>query len=111
MFGRLYQSRRQAISQGGGARVAMALRAPCVRMRSAMEAMISCGVKNRKTLISAEEQTFGSTTSFGNSDVPPRNPTVAGKNVYLRLVCFSVSDAMGMNMVNKGILGSRETLP
>ena len=53
------------------------------------------------------KQAFESTTSFGK--LQACNPTVAGKNVYLRLVCFS-GDAMGMNMVSKGSLAVIETL-
>jgi hydroxymethylglutaryl-CoA reductase (NADPH) len=53
------------------------------------------------------KQAFESTTSFGK--LQECNPTVAGKNVYLRLVCFS-GDAMGMNMVSKGSLAVIETL-
>ena len=53
------------------------------------------------------KKAFESTTSFGK--LRSINPTVAGKNVYLRLVCFS-GDAMGMNMVSKGTLAVIETL-
>jgi hydroxymethylglutaryl-CoA reductase (NADPH) len=53
------------------------------------------------------KQAFESTTSFGK--LKNCNPTVAGKNVYLRLTCFS-GDAMGMNMVSKGSLAVIETL-
>lgn len=53
------------------------------------------------------KKAFESTTSFGK--LKECNPTVAGKNVYLRLVCFS-GDAMGMNMISKGSLAVIETL-
>jgi hydroxymethylglutaryl-CoA reductase (NADPH) len=44
---------------------------------------------------------FEKTTSFGR--LLAAEPTVAGRNVYIRLRCFS-GDAMGMNMVSKGTL-------
>jgi hydroxymethylglutaryl-CoA reductase (NADPH) len=53
------------------------------------------------------KQAFNSTTSFGK--LRECTATVAGKNVYLRLVCFA-GDAMGMNMVSKGSLKVIETL-
>eukprot|EP00980_Cylindrotheca_fusiformis_P012504 scaffold3073_cov66-Cylindrotheca_fusiformis.AAC.19 len=56
-------------------------RAPCLIMGSAMEA----------------------------ANVKECTATIAGKNVYLRLVCFA-GDAMGMNMVSKGSLKVIETL-
>eukprot|EP00568_Trieres_chinensis_P009200 CAMPEP_0183305912 /NCGR_PEP_ID=MMETSP0160_2-20130417/10501_1 /TAXON_ID=2839 ORGANISM="Odontella Sinensis, Strain Grunow 1884" /NCGR_SAMPLE_ID=MMETSP0160_2 /ASSEMBLY_ACC=CAM_ASM_000250 /LENGTH=662 /DNA_ID=CAMNT_0025469189 /DNA_START=43 /DNA_END=2031 /DNA_ORIENTATION=+ len=101
----------KAISQGGGARSAVIrdgiTRAPCVRMRSAMEAAelkLWCeDPANFARLKSA----FESTTSFGK--LLGAHPTVAGRNVYLRLRCFS-GDAMGMNMVSKGSLAVIELL-
>jgi hydroxymethylglutaryl-CoA reductase (NADPH) len=101
----------KAITQGGGATAVLLrdgiTRAPCVRMNSAAEAAelkLWCEVpENFFTL----QQAFESTTSFGK--LRSCNPTVAGKNVYLRLVCFS-GDAMGMNMVSKGSLAVIELL-
>lgn len=82
-------------------------RAPCVRMTSAMEAAqlkLWCEVpENFETLKAA----FESTTSFGK--LKSCQPTVAGRNVYLRLCCFS-GDAMGMNMISKGSLAVIECL-
>jgi hydroxymethylglutaryl-CoA reductase (NADPH) len=101
----------KAITQGGGAHAEILrdgiTRAPCVRMASAREAAhlkLWCErPENFKLLKTA----FESTTSFGK--LKTCVPTVAGKNVYLRLTCFS-GDAMGMNMVSKGSLAVIETL-
>lgn len=82
-------------------------RAPCVRMASAMEAAqlkVWCQEPANFLVL---KQAFESTTSFGK--LLECTATVAGKNVYLRLVCFS-GDAMGMNMVSKGSLKVIETL-
>jgi len=95
----------KAICQGGGAQ-AMILRdgitrAPCVRMQSAKEAAylkLWCEEPENFAKLKAA---FESTTSFGK--LRACTPTVAGKNVYIRMVCMS-GDAMGMNMVSKGSL-------
>jgi hydroxymethylglutaryl-CoA reductase (NADPH) len=101
----------KAITQGGGAKAKIVrdgiTRAPCLRMGSAMEAAdlkIWCEQQENFAIL---KQAFESTTSFGK--LLECNPTVAGKNVYLRLVCFS-GDAMGMNMVSKGSLAVIERL-
>jgi hydroxymethylglutaryl-CoA reductase (NADPH) len=101
----------KAISQGGGAHARIVrdgiTRAPCVRMNSAMEAAdlkVWCEEPHNFAIL---KQAFESTTGFGK--LQACHPTVAGKNVYLRLVCFS-GDAMGMNMVSKGSLAVIETL-
>lgn len=95
----------KAITQGGGARAAILrdgiTRAPCVRMATAMDAAqlkIWCEQPDNFALL---KKSFESTTSFGK--LKSCVPTVAGRNVYLRLTCFS-GDAMGMNMVSKGSL-------
>lgn len=101
----------KAITQGGGA-FAIILkdgitRAPCVRMESARQAAalkLWCEVDENFTTL---KNAFESTTSFGK--LKSCSPTVAGRNVYLRLVCFS-GDAMGMNMVSKGSLAVIEVL-
>jgi hydroxymethylglutaryl-CoA reductase (NADPH) len=80
----------KAITQGGGAHAIILkdgiTRAPCVRMQSARDAAqvkLWCEVpENFLTL----KKAFESTTSFGK--LRSCNPTVAGKNVYLRLVCL-----------------------
>lgn len=95
----------KAITQGSGATSVILrdgiTRAPCVRMNSAKEAAelkLWCEMPaNFATL----KHAFESTTGFGK--LLSVEPTVAGKNVYLRLQCFA-GDAMGMNMVSKGSL-------
>lgn len=101
----------KAITAGGGAFAEIVrdgiTRAPCLRMASAREAArlkIWCETpENFATL----KHAFETTTSFGK--LKSCVPTVAGRNIYLRLTCFS-GDAMGMNMVSKGSLAVVETL-
>lgn len=93
----------KAICQGGGATAVILkdgiTRAPCVRMDNATEAaQLKLWCDDNFHLL---KQAFESTTSFGK--LKECKPTVAGRNVYVRLVCFS-GDAMGMNMVSKGSL-------
>jgi len=95
----------KAITQGSGATSVILrdgiTRAPCVRMSSAKQAAdlkLWCEQPNNFATL---KQAFESTTSFGK--LLTVEPTVAGKNVYLRLQCFA-GDAMGMNMVSKGSL-------
>jgi len=101
----------KAISAGSGARSTLLqdgiTRAPCLRMESATEAAqlkIWCDKDDNFRMM---KEAFESTTSFGK--LLSANATVAGKNVYLRLKCFS-GDAMGMNMVSKGSLAVVELL-
>jgi hydroxymethylglutaryl-CoA reductase (NADPH) len=101
----------KAICQGGGAHARIVkdgiTRAPCLRMTSAMDAAdlkVWCETPANLALL---KEAFESTTSFGK--LLECAATVAGKNVYLRLVCFA-GDAMGMNMVSKGSLKVIETL-
>lgn len=101
----------KAITAGGGATAVLLrdgiTRAPCVRMPSAAQAAhlkLWCETPQH---FSTLQRAFESTTSFGK--LLKCAPTVAGRNVYLRLTCFS-GDAMGMNMVSKGSLAVIETL-
>lgn len=102
----------KAISQAGNGATAVIVkdgitRAPCVRMPSAAQAArlkLWCDEPGNFARLKAA---FESTTSFGK--LQQCAPTVAGKNVYLRLQCFS-GDAMGMNMVSKGSLAVIECL-
>jgi len=93
----------KAITQGSGAASYVfrdgITRAPCVKMGSAMEATkLKLWCENPKNF-SKLKYAFENTTSFGK--LLSAEPTVAGRNVYIRLVCFS-GDAMGMNIVSKG---------
>jgi hydroxymethylglutaryl-CoA reductase (NADPH) len=95
----------KAISEGSGASAFVLrdgiTRAPCLRMESAAQAAalkIWCEVPENFMQLKAA---FEATTSFGK--LTSCQPTLAGRNIYLRLVCFS-GDAMGMNMVSKGSL-------
>lgn len=101
----------KAITQGSGAKARIVrdgiTRAPCVRMESAMEAADLAIWCQEPENFSKLKAAFESTTSFGK--LKDCKPTVAGRNVYLRLVCFS-GDAMGMNMVSKGTLAVIELL-
>lgn len=101
----------KAITQGGGASAVILrdgiTRAPCVRMESAVaaaELKLWCEEPHNFLVLKGA---FESTTSFGK--LKKCEPTVAGRNVYLRLTCFS-GDAMGMNMVSKGSLAVIELL-
>lgn len=101
----------KAISQGEGAYAVVTrdgiTRAPCVRMSSAREAAALKIWCEKPENFQALKASFESTTSFGK--LLSCVPTIAGRNVYLRLTCFS-GDAMGMNMVSKGSLAVIETL-
>jgi len=97
----------KAITMSGGANSYLLkdgiTRAPCLECTSAGEAS-----KLSTFVLSSEgfeelRKAFESTTSFGK--LKEATPTVAGKNVYLRLKCFA-GDAMGMNMVSKGTLAA-----
>ncbi len=101
----------KAISQGSGATSVILrdgiTRAPCVRLPSAAEAAeVALWVDTPQNFLKLKAA-FESTTSFGK--LIEAQPTVAGKNVYIRLRCFA-GDAMGMNMISKGSLAVIEAL-
>lgn len=88
----------KAISQGSGAVSTIVgdgiTRAPCIQLPSAQEAaQVMLWIKEPANFLKLKES-FESTTSFGK--LIEASPTVAGRNVYVRLRCFS-GDAMGMN--------------
>jgi hydroxymethylglutaryl-CoA reductase (NADPH) len=101
----------KAITEGGGAHAVILkdgiTRAPCVRMPSARAAAALKLWCETPVNFAKLKVAFESTTSFGK--LKECKPTVAGKNVYIRLVCFA-GDAMGMNMVSKGSLAVIELL-
>jgi len=95
----------KAITSGSGAISSLLrdgiTRAPCLRMNSAKEAAeLKLWVEIESNFIMLKNA-FEKTTSFGK--LLSAVPTVAGKNVYLRMTCFA-GDAMGMNMISKGSL-------
>ncbi len=101
----------KAITEGGGALAQIVrdgiTRAPCIRMPTAMAAaQLKLWCETPENFVQMKAA-FESTTSFGK--LHECKATIAGKNVYLRLVCFS-GDAMGMNMVSKGTLAVIECL-
>jgi hydroxymethylglutaryl-CoA reductase (NADPH) len=101
----------KAISAGSGATSVILrdgiTRAPCLRMNSAKEAAdLKLWCEEPENFMVLKEA-FESTTSFGK--LLSAEPTVSGKNVYLRLRCFS-GDAMGMNMISKGSLAVVQVL-
>jgi NADP-dependent 3-hydroxy-3-methylglutaryl-CoA reductase len=95
----------KAITQSGGAQSVVVkdgiTRAPLLLMPSAVAAA------HLKLWVEDPEHwerlraAFEATTSFGK--LKAVHATVAGRNVFVRFVCFS-GDAMGMNMVSKGCL-------
>ena len=101
----------KAISQGEGAYAVVTrdgiTRAPCVRMESVCEAAALKIWCEKSENFQSLKSSFESTTSFGK--LICCTPTIAGKNVYIRLTCFA-GDAMGMNMVSKGSLAVIEVL-
>jgi hydroxymethylglutaryl-CoA reductase (NADPH) len=101
----------KAVTQGSGAHAVITAdgitRAPCVRMESAVAAAALKIWCLEPVNFAKLKQAFESTTSFGK--LIKCQPTIAGKNVYVRLTCFA-GDAMGMNMVSKGSLAVIETL-
>jgi hydroxymethylglutaryl-CoA reductase (NADPH) len=102
----------KAISTGGVGAASTILRdgitrAPCLQFSSARRAaQAKLWIEDSANMLKLKSA-FESTTSFGK--LIGIAPTVAGKNVYLRLKCFS-GDAMGMNMVSKGSLAVVEVL-
>ncbi|CAN0094340.1 unnamed protein product, partial [Hapterophycus canaliculatus] len=95
----------KAISQAGGCYAALLkdgiTRAPCLRMPDAMAAAALKRWTEMPENFEMIKAAFQSTTRFGK--LQELKSTVAGRNVYLRFNCFA-GDAMGMNMVSKGVL-------
>ncbi|CAM9694841.1 unnamed protein product [Ascophyllum nodosum] len=101
----------KAITQGGGCRAALLkdgiTRAPCLRMPDAMAAAALKRWADDPQNFESIKAAFETTTSFGK--LQSVTSAVAGRNVYLRFNCFA-GDAMGMNMISKGVLAAIEIL-
>jgi hydroxymethylglutaryl-CoA reductase (NADPH) len=101
----------KALRQAGGVNAEITAdgitRAPCVRLPSARQAAHLVQWCKRADNFARLQAAFSSTTNYGK--LIACIPTIAGRNVYLRLQCFS-GDAMGMNMVSKGSLAVIEAL-
>lgn len=94
----------RAIREAGGASAAVLrdgmTRSPCLRFDSAMHAADFAAWVSTDAQLEAMQAEFASTTSFGK--LKGVKPTVAGRYVYLRFEAVT-GDAMGMNMVGKGV--------
>lgn len=94
----------RAITESGGAVSVVSndgmTRAPVVRMKTLQQAAdLKAWVQDAENL-AALKAAFNSTTRFGSLlDVAT---TLAGRNVYVRFRCMT-GDAMGMNMITKGV--------
>ena len=107
----------KAISQGSGAFSTIVgdgiTRAPCIQLPSAQEAaQVLLWIKEPANFLKLKES-FESTTSFGK--LIEASPTIAGRNVYVRLRCFS-GDAMGgfvlgLNVANSLLLLMINNMP
>ena len=101
----------KAITAAGGCNAILLkdaiTRAPCLRFPSALRAAALKRWISLPENYQRLEAAFNSTTNFGRLD--SCDCTVAGRNAYLRFCCMS-GDAMGMNMVSKGVLKAIEVL-
>ena len=94
----------KAITESGGASAAVLsqgmTRAPVIRFPSAMRAAGFAAWLHEPANLAVAQAQFGTTTRFGR--LVSVRVTVAGRYAYARFVC-STGDAMGMNMVSKGV--------
>lgn len=97
-------ARALAQSLEGGVRAAVyrdgMTRSPVVKFPSAMEAVEFAKWALSSEALGSMQTSFASTTRFGK--LVSVEPVVAGKQVFLRFKA-STGDAMGMNMVGKGV--------
>eukprot|EP00824_Muranothrix_gubernata_P002140 TRINITY_DN1247_c0_g1_i2.p1 TRINITY_DN1247_c0_g1~~TRINITY_DN1247_c0_g1_i2.p1 ORF type:complete len:574 (-),score=111.08 TRINITY_DN1247_c0_g1_i2:129-1751(-) len=97
-------------ASGGGSTIVIRdgmSRGPVVRMPSCVRAgQLKCWLDQVENVERIAEA-FNGTTRFGRLECI--KSTVAGRNVYLRFTAFS-GDAMGMNMVSKGVNKALEVL-
>lgn len=93
-----------AIRAAGGATTALTAdgmtRAPLVRLPSLKEAAALVAWLNVPKNFERVAGAFAATSRFGR--LRKLTPTIAGRNVYLRFSC-ATGDAMGMNMITKGV--------
>lgn len=101
----------KAITESGGASAAVMqqgmTRAPVLQFPSAMRAAEFKQWLTEPTNYASAKASFESTTRFGK--LLSVRVTVAGRFAYARFVCAS-GDAMGMNMVSKGVNAVLEAL-
>ena len=93
-----------AIRRAGGATTALVAdgmtRAPLLRFPSLREAAAFVNWVNMPQNSARVAAAFATTTRYGR--LVELTPTLAGRSVYLRFKC-STGDAMGMNMITKGV--------
>jgi len=94
----------KAISESGGARCQIIsrgmTRAPVVRFTSIVKVSEFVDWMNQPANYESVKQIFDSTSRFAR--LSAIKTTVAGRSVYIRFKC-DTGDAMGMNMVSKGV--------
>jgi len=94
----------KAITESGGASAAVLkqgmTRAPVLRFPSAMRAAAFAIWLHEPANLGVAQAQFGTTTRYGR--LVSISVTVAGRYAYARFVC-ATADAMGMNMVSKGV--------
>lgn len=95
----------RAITESGGATSDVVgdgmTRAPALRMPTARDACKLVQWVKKPESFQRLKDAFESTTRFGKLD--EIKASIAGRNVHLRFKC-STGDAMGMNMISKGVL-------
>lgn len=82
-------------------------RAPALRLRSAKEAADVYRWVQQPENLETLRAAFSSTTNYGR--LLAIKPTIAGRSIHLRFKCFT-GDAMGMNMISKGVLECLDVL-
>ncbi|EOD21511.1 hydroxymethyglutaryl-CoA reductase [Emiliania huxleyi CCMP1516] len=94
----------KAITAAGGASAAVLsqgmTRAPVIRFPSAIRAAAFAAWMHDPANLAVAQEQFATTTRFGR--LTSCRVTVAGRYAYARFVC-ATGDAMGMNMVSKGV--------
>lgn len=101
----------RAITESGGAKSSIfadaMTRAPVFKLPTASAAAdVKRWIEQEENFEEIKEA-FASTTSFGK--LKSIKSIVAGRNLFLRFQCFT-GDAMGMNMVSKGVMAAVDRL-